>query len=78
MSGYALPGEIKATDCPWCGGRLRRSTADVVTPARWRRNDVEVVECDDCEFVAEPVFRNGTLVDADRREVFVFKAKDVL
>jgi hypothetical protein len=72
-----VDGEVRTTSCPWCGGELHRNTADVVHPGGWRRNNVSVAECGSCEFIAEPVWQRGILVDPNlRKEIFVFKAKD--
>jgi transposase len=78
------PERVEVKECPWCGGELHRSVADVVKPAAmldggdFRKVDAEVVQCEACEFIAEPIFRNGILVDeSDGREVFCFAPEDV-
>jgi Zn ribbon nucleic-acid-binding protein len=71
-------GEVRTSSCPWCGDDLHRNVADVVHPGGWRRNNVNVAECGKCEFIAEPIFQKGILINpTTRKEIFVFKAKDV-
>lgn len=76
---------VETKDCPWCGGELVHSVADVVKPGRmlnggdFTKKDAAVIDCAaGCGFIAEPIFRNGILIDeADGREVFCFAPEDV-
>jgi hypothetical protein len=76
--------DVRTVGCPWCGGELFASVADVVLPNKMIgggplvKKDRDVAECAACEFIAEPVPTGGILVAADRKtRIWSFKQEDV-